>query len=164
MGKNAKKSKKTKAMKVDQAQQRLAQESVSAVTTTEPKSDDLQELAKPTEEEMAAVVVAAVSAEESKKIDEAIKTAETKKTGKTKSAKKSAAKTVAEKERTRKVLTDVSDNGGFAELICIHVNFTFRKPVKSLGRWDEFIMRLLGTVETVNDIVCKFFNRHLYQQ
>ena len=98
MGKNAKKSKKTKAMKVDQAQQRLAQESVSAVTTTEPKSDDLQELAKPTEEETAPVVVAAVSAEESKKIDEAIKTAETKKTGKTKSAKKSAAKTVAEKE------------------------------------------------------------------
>ena len=110
MGKNAKKSKKNKAMKVDQAKQKLAQESVSAATTTEPKSDDLQEPAKPIEEKTVPIVVAAIPAEEIKKIDEMPKSAEkeekkpepkkakTKKTGETKPVKKPAAKTVAEKK------------------------------------------------------------------
>ena len=110
MAKKAKKSRKNKAMEVDQAKQKLAQEPVSAVTTTEPKSDALQEPIKPIEEKTAPVVVAAVPAAESKKIDEMPKSAEkeekkpepkkanTKKTGETKPVKKPAAKTAAEKK------------------------------------------------------------------
>ena len=43
MGKKARKSKKNKVMKVDQAKRELAQETVSVSTTAEPKSDVLQE-------------------------------------------------------------------------------------------------------------------------
>lgn len=107
MGKKARKSKKNKVMKVDQAKRELAQETVSVSTTAEPKSDVLQEPVKPIEEKTAPVVVAAVSAEESKKIGETPKPAEkeekkpepqkaeTKKTGETKPARKPAAKKAA---------------------------------------------------------------------
>ena len=109
MGKNAKKSRKNKAMKVNQAKQKLAQESVSAATTAQPKNDALQEPVKPIEEKTVPVVVAAVPVKESKKIDEVSKSvekgekkpktekADAKKTDKTKPVKKPAAKTAAPK-------------------------------------------------------------------
>ncbi len=109
MGKNAKKSKKNKAMKVDQAKQKLAQESVSVAMTAQPKNNALQEPVKPIEEKTVPAVVAAVPVKESKTIDEVSKSvekgekkpkaekADTKKTDETKSVKKPAAKTAAPK-------------------------------------------------------------------
>lgn len=113
MGKKARKSKKNKVMKVDQAKQELEQETVSASTTAETKSDALQEPVKPIEEKTAPVVVAAVPAEESKKISEPPKSAEkeeskpepqkaeSKKTGETKPVKKSAAKKATSTTKTK---------------------------------------------------------------
>lgn len=125
MGKNAKKTKKNKAMKADQAKRKLAQESVSAVTTTEPKSDALQEPIKPIEEKMAPVVVAAAPVEESKKLGEVSnpaekeakkpepKKAEAKRTGEVKSATKraaSAAKAKPEPKAAKETKTKKSED------------------------------------------------------
>lgn len=53
MGKKAKKSRKNKAMKVDRAEQALAQETLGALSEPEPETVAPQEAAKPAEEKKA---------------------------------------------------------------------------------------------------------------
>ena len=67
MGKNAKKSKKNKAMKVDQAKQALAQETADVSAKVTPETPAPQETVKPVEVEKFPAAVAKTSAKESKK-------------------------------------------------------------------------------------------------
>ena len=87
MGKNAKKSKKNKAMKVDKAKQTLAQETASEPSVADLEAVAPQETGEPIETEKDSVAVAKTPAEESKKPIKAIQ-----KVDRAKPAKKSAPK------------------------------------------------------------------------
>ena len=107
MAKKAKKSEKSKALKVDQAKQELAKETVGASTSTEPA----QETEKPVEEKTAPAAKSKTEPKASKnpaakKAEDVAKMAAPKKTAASKTAKKApAAKAEPAKKPGRKPMT-----------------------------------------------------------
>ena len=107
MAKKAKKSEKSKALKVDQAKQELAKETVGASTSTEPA----QETEKPVEEKTAPDAKSKTEPKEAKnpaakKAEDVAKMAAPKKTAASKTAKKApAAKAEPAKKPGRKPMT-----------------------------------------------------------
>lgn len=96
MGKNAKKSKKNKAMKVDKAKQALAQEAASDPIEVEPATVAPQETTKPSEDVKVPTAVAETSSEKSEK---PVKAAKKTSAAKDESAKKPGRKPMTAEEK-----------------------------------------------------------------